>query len=70
MQKLRKFEKGLDGIRTETAFREGVLPCVSDPRFRNREHIIFSPEGISALPVKCPDLQDGKTLPEKGVVGM
>ena len=43
---------------------------VSDPRFGNREHIIIGLEGIPALPVKGPDLQDGKTLSEKGMVGM
>lgn len=70
MQKFRKFKERLYGIRIETAFREGVLSCVSDPRFGNREHIIIGLEGIPALPVKGPDLQDGKTLSEKGMVGM
>lgn len=70
MKKLRKFEKGPYGIRIKTAFREGVLSCVSDPRFGNREHIIFSLKGIAALPAKCPDFQDGKTLSEKGMVRM
>ena len=65
-----KFQECLYRICIKAAFQENALPYVRDPGFGDREDVVFGLEGILALAVNFPDLQDWKTAAIKRMVGM